>query len=173
MPGFLLLFPFFLARFGLLSLLNKGAVRRAAYFPPLAGKERTAYWLYQLSNLAIIVCLFFVKLKTAPPLLFYGGLFLYCAGMLLLIVSIVNFSAPTQNGINTQGLYKLSRNPMYLAYFVYYLGCAALTQSLPLLAFTLIFQISAHWIILSEERWCIEQFGEEYRAYMNRVRRYI
>jgi protein-S-isoprenylcysteine O-methyltransferase Ste14 len=35
------------------------------------------------------------------------------------------------------------------------------------------FQISAHWIILSEERWCIKKFGEEYIKYMNRVRRYI
>lgn len=34
-------------------------------------------------------------------------------------------------------------------------------------------KISAHWIILAEERWCIKKFGEEYKNYMNKVRRYI
>jgi protein-S-isoprenylcysteine O-methyltransferase Ste14 len=37
----------------------------------------------------------------------------------------------------------------------------------------LVFQISAHWIILSEERWCVNKFGQEYINYMNKVRRYI
>jgi protein-S-isoprenylcysteine O-methyltransferase Ste14 len=37
----------------------------------------------------------------------------------------------------------------------------------------LVFQISSHWIILSEERWCVKQFGDEYIDYMKRVRRYI
>jgi len=77
------------------------------------------------------------------------------------------------NGINLNGLYRVSRNPMYIAYFIYFLGCALLTHSLILLALLIGFQVSAHWIILSEERWCIKKFGEEYIKYMNKVRRYI
>ena len=30
----------------------------------------------------------------------------------------------------------------------------------------MLFQISAHWIILAEERWCIQKFEEAYREYM-------
>lgn len=48
-----------------------------------------------------------------------------------------------------------------------------LTQSRILLGVVLIFQISAHWIILAEERWCIEKFGTVYKQYMKSVRRYI
>ena len=44
----LLLLPFFLIRFGLLSLLNKEAVGRAAYFAPLQGNEKTACIFYQI-----------------------------------------------------------------------------------------------------------------------------
>ncbi len=76
-------------------------------------------------------------------------------------------------GINLNGLYRVSRNPMYIAYFIYFLGCALLTHSLILLALLICFQVSAHWIILSEEKWCIKKFGEEYIKYMNKVRRYI
>lgn len=44
MNGFLLSIPFFLIRFGLLALLNKKAILRAARFPPCYGKEKIAYW---------------------------------------------------------------------------------------------------------------------------------
>ena len=87
--------------------------------------------------------------------------------------AISDFAKPSENGINLKGLYRFSRNPMYVAYFVYFLGCVILTHSLILFLILMIFQISAHWIILSEERWCIRQFGDEYIKYMNKVRRYI
>lgn len=41
--GIFLLVPFFLIRFGLLSILNKEAVRRAAFFAPLSAGEKGAY----------------------------------------------------------------------------------------------------------------------------------
>lgn len=88
-------------------------------------------------------------------------------------VSIVSFSSPNDTGINKNGIYKISRNPMYVSYFVCFIGMALLNQSLMLLILVLIFQISAHWIIISEERWCIEKFGTDYKEYMKKVRRYF
>lgn len=171
--GFLLLLPFFFIRFGLLSMLDRGAVTRAAYFAPLRKQEKPAYWVYQLSNVAIFLCTLFSRVKVTPLPLFCAGITLYCVGTILLVVSVINFAAPSQSGINRNGLYRLSRNPMYVAYFILFLGYAALTQSLLLLGFVLAFQLSAHWIIRSEERWCIERFGGEYLRYMKTVRRYF
>lgn len=62
---------------------------------------------------------------------------------------------------------------MYLSYFLCFLGCALLSRSLILLGVVLLFQVSAHWVILAEERWCREQFGDAYRAYQKEVRRYL
>lgn len=171
--GFLLLLPFLFIRFGLLTLLGKDAVARAAYFAPLIGKEKAAYWIYQAANAAIFLYLFFLKIKAAPAPLFYAGAAVYAAGLILLAVSIVNFAAPSESGINQNGLYRLSRNPMYVAYFIFFLGCALLTQSWLLLGFVIIFQGSSHFIIRSEERWCLAQFGDAYRQYMKKVRRYL
>ena len=171
--AFLLLIPFFLVRFGLLSLLNKDAVKRAAYFAPLMGNEQMAYGLYQISNAAILVSIIFLKIKSNPTGIFFSGLLIYSVGLIILIISIINFSTPSENGFNHQGLYRISRNPMYVAYFIFFMGCVLLTQSLLLLAFVLLFQITAHWIIRSEERWCIHKFGETYIQYMKKVRRYI
>lgn len=53
--GFLLLLPFFLLRFGLLAVWTRSALQRAARFAPMVGKERAAYWVYQLSTGAVIL----------------------------------------------------------------------------------------------------------------------
>ena len=172
MKGFLLLIPFILIRFGLLSILSKEGLKRAAYFAPLIGKEKGAYLIYQISNILLFAYLFFLEIKTDPHWL-YAGLVTYGLGVLLCLVSISNFAKPEQNGINIKGLFRFSRNPMYVSYFLYFLGCVLLTRSLLLLMILLVFQISAHWIILSEERWCVKKFGKEYIDYMSKVRRYI
>lgn len=172
MNGFLLLIPFLLIRFGLLYILSKEGLERAAFFAPLIGKEKAAYWVYQISNILFFVYLFFLKITT-DSYWFYAGLGTYGLGVLLCLASVSNFAKPEENGINQKGLYRISRNPMYVAYFIFFLGCVLLTQSLLLLAILMAFQISAHWIIRAEERWCIKKFGEEYKNYMNEVRRYI
>lgn len=171
--GLLLLLPFVFIRFGLLSILSQEGVGRAAHFAPPVGREKIAYWVYQISNVAILVCVFFLKIKFTPTWLFCAGAAIYGAGVLLLTASICNFAKPAQNGFNRTGLYKFSRNPMYVSYFVFFLGYVALAQSLIFLAIVLVFQLSAHFIILSEERWCIQKFGDEYCQYMKQVRRYV
>ncbi len=164
--------PLIMIRFGLLYMLDKESLRRAAYFAPLVGREKVAYWAYQLSNSLIIIYLCFLKITTEQHWLYFGVL-TYGLGILLCFISTWNFAKPKENGINQNGLYRVSRNPIYMAYFIYFLGCVILTQSLILLGLLIVFQISAHWIILSEERWCIQKFGDEYINYMKKVRRYI
>lgn len=173
MIGLLLLLPFFLIRFTLLSHLNKTALKRAAVFAPLRDFETVSYILYQLSNLAIFIYILFLDIKTFPRWLFLVGVILYVLGLLLLIITMFGFAKPSANGFNKDGIYRFSRNPMYVAYFIYFIGCVLLTQSRLLFVFVLIFQFTTHTIIRSEERWCIEKFGLEYLEYMEKVKRYI
>ena len=171
--GFWLLIPFGVIRFGLLLFLNKEAVRRAAHFPPFRKSEKVWHWAYQLSALAMYILPFFLKIKIAPPALFCIGIATYSAGAILLVMALINFAVPAESGINKNGLYRLSRNPIYVSYSVFFIGCVLLTQSPTLLVFLLVLQMSTHQVILTEERWCIGKFGNEYLAYMSSVRRYI
>ena len=173
MNGILLLIPFLLIRFALLSALNQKAIGRAAYFAPMLGKEKIFYYIYQISNVGIFIYLLFLTVKADFSWKFYAGLVCYLLGLGLSAATMVNFSFPDNTGLNVKGMYQLSRNPMYVAYFVCFLGMVMLTQSLILFGIVCIFQISAHWIILAEERWCLEKFGVTYKQYMKRVRRYI
>lgn len=173
MNGVLLLIPFLLIRFALLSSLNKKTIGRAAYFAPVRGKEIIAYYIYQVSNIGIFVYPVFLTVRADFSWKFYVGSVCYLLGLCLCVVTMVHFSSPDTAGLNVNGIYQFSRNPMYVAYFVCFLGIAILTQSLVLFGIVCIFQISAHWIILAEERWCLEKFGEDYKRYMKKVRRYL
>jgi len=172
MNSAVLLIPLFLIRYGLLSLINKNALPKAAYFPPMQGTEKIMYLLYQVSTLVMIIYMLFLKISTNAPL-FHIGLGVYSFGVLFFLLSVINFAKPDEWGICRNGLYRISRNPMYVAYFIYFLGCVFLTGSALLILLLSVFQVSSHWIILSEERWCIEKLGSEYIEYMEKVRRYI
>ena len=172
MNAFLLVIPMILIRYGLLRLVNKEALKRASFFAPLVGIEKGAYWIYQITTALMLLYLFFLKI-TIDSEWFYIGLIIYSLGIILYVIAVINYAKPEINGINLNGLFRLSRNPMYVGYFIYFLGCVFLTQSWILFVLLICFQISAHWIILSEERWCIKKFGEVYIKYMNSVRRYI
>lgn len=173
MNGFLLLIPFLLIRFGLLGALGHGGIKRAAHFPAMSGTAKTAYWAYQVSTASIFVLLCFLSVKLDFSWQFYWGINSYLVGLVLCAISIFHFAHPSNTGLNLKGLYSISRNPMYLSYFLCFIGCGLLTHSLILCATVLVFQISSHWIILAEEKWCIEKFGDAYNEYLKKVRRYI
>ena len=147
-------------------------MKRAAFTPPVIGREKIAFWIYMFSTFAMPIYLFFTKIMVESKL-FYFGISLSAIGLLLYALSFVNFGKPSEQGINKNGLYKFSRNPIYVAFFIYLLGCVLITQSLMFFALLIVYQVSVHWIILSEERWCVQQFGSEYVQYMKKVRRYL
>ena len=168
-----LLIPFLLIRFPLLSHYSKNALSRAAYFAPVQGNEKIAYVIYQLGNLALFIIPFLLKIKFVFSVFFYVGMAIYLLGLALCAISMRDFARPDASGMNTKGLYRYSRNPMYVAYFVCFLGIAFLTKSMVFFLILVIFQTAAHWIILSEERWCFERFGKVYQDYKDKVRRYF
>ena len=171
MNAAILLIPLFLIRYGLLALINKAALPKAAYFPPMQKTEKMMFYIYQLSTAFILVYMFFLK-ATITTVTSKIGLCIYVMGVSLFAAATTSF-AKSGAGIKKAGLYRISRNPMYIAYFIYFLGCGLLTRSILLLILAGSFQIAAHWIILAEERWCIQTFGDEYTQYMKAVRRYV
>jgi protein-S-isoprenylcysteine O-methyltransferase Ste14 len=74
----------------------------------------------------------------------------------------------------TKGAFKLSRNPTYLSLALLQTGLALVFQSIWLLGTAAIAVAITHWgVILREERYLADKFGEEYRRYTERVRRWL
>jgi protein-S-isoprenylcysteine O-methyltransferase Ste14 len=73
-----------------------------------------------------------------------------------------------------RGPYKITRNPMYVGMVLVTAGIAALANSVwPLLALPVSVALVRWGVIAREERYLEQKFGEEYRAYKARVRRWL
>ena len=74
----------------------------------------------------------------------------------------------------TTGLYRISRNPMYLGFELILVGVALILGSLAPFVVVIIFPILMEVrFIRPEEQLLAQQFGESWLAYQRRVRRWI
>ena len=102
------------------------------------------------------------------------------AGLFCIIVSLINLGKSIRLGLpedqtelRVNGLYRFSRNPMYLGFDLLTLSSMILTFNLLIIALGIYSIIIYHRIILGEELFLEERFGEEYSNYKAKVRRYF
>lgn len=55
MNALILVLPVILLRYGLLSLISSEALHRAGHFPPVEGKEKITFWVYQLTTILMFI----------------------------------------------------------------------------------------------------------------------
>jgi protein-S-isoprenylcysteine O-methyltransferase Ste14 len=101
---------------------------------------------------------------------------LILAGLLLAAWSVraaadVDMERPDQ--LVRRGPYAFSRNPMYLAWMLVYLGIALLLQIAWLLLLLPVVLLWTHLVVVGEERRLEGRFGTAYRGYKRSVRRYL
>lgn len=74
----------------------------------------------------------------------------------------------------TNGMYRLSRNPMYVSLVIVYLGIACWINSIWILLFLIpVLVVVNRGIIKREEHYLEKKFGDEYLQYKSEVRRWI
>ena len=101
------------------------------------------------------------------------GFVLLLAGRLTMGESFRIGSPQERTGLRVDGLFKVSRNPMYLGVFSTLLAATLYTLN-PVVALIAIFIVAVHHrIVLAEEAYLQEVFGGEYIEYCRRVGRYF
>lgn len=112
----------------------------------------------------------------------YIGVVPLVAGLLIAITAVSAFrkaGTPVvpfepSTALVTTGMYQYTRNPMYLSLVLILLGVwlllGTLSPLVPVVAFVWIIQSN---FIHGEERFLEEIFGDDYRAYKRRVRRWL
>lgn len=141
--------------------------------------------LFGLGVAGGVVCGMFVPLAwpaTMEPVREPAGWIIAAVGFVLIGWSAIRFTdagTPVQphhptTALVTGGPYAVSRNPIYLALIAITLG-ASLISALPWIAVMLAPTVAAlhAGVIKREEAYLEKLFGDEYRAYKAKVRRYL
>jgi protein-S-isoprenylcysteine O-methyltransferase Ste14 len=133
-----------------------------------------AIWIIPL----VLISGFDVVHSTAPELLKNISLMLYALGFLVAVVSLFNLGRSTSLGLplekttlRTGGLYRFSRNPIYVGLDMLTISSIVYTLNPIILALGVYSLIIHHFIIRGEERFLSQRFKEPYSEYCKKVRR--
>lgn len=113
----------------------------------------------------------------------YVGILLFLIGLVVMFHCIIMFAVEGRGTLSPadptkklviKGLYRFSRNPMYLGVMMILIGEGIFFQSSNLLIYSLfIFLAFTLFILMVEEPRLRKDFGEDYRKYCQKVRRWF
>ncbi len=143
-------------------------------------------WLFELAKPVFQISFSIFTRELTVPI--KELLFLQVIGALLIVISLIfmtltlhHFKTSLRFGLNennsgkliTSGIFSISRNPFFLSIIFYFLGTALVFPAWFFIGFAVLAIISIHLFILKEEKFMGEHYGENYRKYRQKVRRYF
>lgn len=109
------------------------------------------------------------------------ALFIFFEAILFLTVSLWHLGRFTKMGLPNQdeiqlqtgGIYRLSRNPMYLGLILMAIASVIYVPHPVNMIAAFLGIVIHHRIITNEEKFLSEKFGKQYKAYLSETRRYL
>jgi protein-S-isoprenylcysteine O-methyltransferase Ste14 len=135
-------------------------------------REKAVFAAHHIIFLASIAYSIFVPLKLGT-LWFYGGLLIYVTGMLTETLALLSFYTTSVDKPVTEGVYSISRHPMYVGDFLFNIGISMCCLSWIFLLVAIMSVVLEGEIAVVEERWCLEKYGDAYREYISRAPKWI
>jgi protein-S-isoprenylcysteine O-methyltransferase Ste14 len=160
----------------LLALLSFSRRVRARLFEdPIHRMPSITKFVRRLGQIAMLVyigMMVFTPLKPNKPV-FLIGILIYTAGYVIMMVALHSFNRAHSDQAVVTGPYRLSRNPQWIGVVLVLVGAAVMSGVLLYLGILLVVAIIYHLQILAEEQACLEQLGDSFRTYMDKVPRYF
>jgi protein-S-isoprenylcysteine O-methyltransferase Ste14 len=85
----------------------------------------------------------------------------------------IGIDKKTNDKLITNGTFAISRNPIYVALLVFFIGIFIAYFNIITIVFLIILTITIHRQILREEKFLKNHYGKDYEEYCNHVRRYF
>ena len=104
---------------------------------------------------------------------FFAGFLIYLLGAIIMTIAMLDFFTTAVDKPVTKRVYSFSRNPMYFGMFFIFGGTGIACVSWVFLLLTAVFMSLLHIGVVSEERFCLQKYGNAYREYMNNIPRWI
>ena len=124
---------------------------------------------FGLTGLVLVVL---SPLKIGEPVFFIGAV-VYLVGTVSFVMALLDFRNAPPGKPATSGLYRWSRNPQIFSSALAVLSTGLMVGSLVAILLLSVRIVLNHFRVLGEERACLSKYGDEYRAYMKKVPRYI
>jgi protein-S-isoprenylcysteine O-methyltransferase Ste14 len=168
--AWILIFPMIIVSIFGSRILGKRASEEVSSIPKRARTASNLYFPIVLLSYAYSV---FLPLKLAT-IWFVVGFLIYLPVMFFLIIVLSNFASTSVAEPVTKGVYSISRNPMYVGDFLVNIsiGIACLSWVFLLVAIVN-FCLLRWYVVVVEEPFLLEKYGDTYRDYMNRTPRWI
>jgi protein-S-isoprenylcysteine O-methyltransferase Ste14 len=110
----------------------------------------------------------------------YIAFFTVTVGLFFVVISFINLGRSNRHGLpsentilKTHGIYKISRNPMYLGFNLLTISAMIYMFNLIIVLLGFYSMVIYHLIIIGEEGFLEKRFGIDYSTYKKTVRRYI
>jgi protein-S-isoprenylcysteine O-methyltransferase Ste14 len=121
-----------------------------------------------------------ISLFQFPELLKWIALFLWFIGFMLLLSGRLKMgdsfrigSPKESTSLKMNGLFRFSRNPMYLGVYSTITASILYTRNPIIIVIGIFIVVVHHKIVLAEEKYLQSRFGKEYEDYCKCVRRYL
>jgi protein-S-isoprenylcysteine O-methyltransferase Ste14 len=133
---------------------------------------KVLYWLnFTIFFIAILVSIFLPIVFDS--ILFYIGITAYIVGIIIVVSVCISWIKTTKGNPVTKGMYKYSRNPMYLSFFFCYIGIGIVTASWVFLMLTFVYILITILFVDYEEEFCLDKYGDDYKDYMKNTPRWL
>jgi len=154
------------------KLIDKNVLKKLGAERSLSDNEKTLLNIYSVLFFAIIAYSVFLPLELGT-VWFYVGLIIYLLGVIIETIAMMNFFTTAVDKPVNKGIYRFSRNPMYFGIFLIFVGTSIACVSLIFLMLTIIFVILSHIVVVYEEQFCAQKYGNSYQEYLNKIPRWI
>ncbi len=153
-------------------LFGGKAVKRLTFFSWMGQRGKLFSFFITVFSILFLLIPIFCSITENLPLLICG-IVLFVIGSIGTIISYQNYFTTPLDSVITKGMYRISRNPIYVFLSISIAGIAILCASYVMGAILLLNIIFQHPVILEEEKFCAEKYGNDYINYKKNTRRYL
>lgn len=104
---------------------------------------------------------------------FYIGVVLFTINMVGYITAMLNYATTPPNEPVTKGIYRITRNPQQLMSILLWIGAGIALNSWFIVIACILQLILSYPGFIAQEQTCLVQYGESYREYLSKTKRYF
>lgn len=155
-----------------IAVRHRDTAKRMADMTGYSRKEKAATVSASSAPHLFTLLTIFIPLSPSTVAVVIGAP-LYAIGLIGFIAAVASYIKAPPEAPAVHGIYKISRNPMYITALLSYTGIAVMTLNIHLTMLLIVMIVLHHMMIQAEEKACAKRFGNQYRRYMENTPRYL